>query len=309
MPGYVSASTCDLTNGNPVVSVLSSPNPTGGPWTCLDIGPGQDSDPACTSNVDSIDAFTYVAAYPANTYLFFAVGLYKVATPSPYFALRVAQLPGPRGTWDSPLPLPDRPTTAEPFVGGELLSASYQLFRYTPTISPALTSPQGCGTLNVNRAVWYRCGRVDDAVGAASAWADPDWSRPHLLQAAVPAAGHFAMWPTGLRPSSLPFSRACSWYSGTDGKVDSIRFSSCGSSTGNSAVTLYKAGVRGRVSPADLYPAGLVCLGCVQLAAGRQGGMGWDGLRMGSAADPSHNHSYCVGGLQGIVRRRTLRRQ
>ena len=34
-PGVLTATSCNYTSGDPVIAILSSPNPVGGPYSCV----------------------------------------------------------------------------------------------------------------------------------------------------------------------------------------------------------------------------------------------------------------------------------
>ncbi|PSC68690.1 Extracellular basic protease [Micractinium conductrix] len=98
--GSLAASSCVLTDGDPVVSILSSPNPVGGPWNCE----GGNDEGECGGN--NFGGFSLTVGIKANTYYFIAVGPYYQGPYAPENLPRRLRLSLNTG---EPIPSPPSP--------------------------------------------------------------------------------------------------------------------------------------------------------------------------------------------------------
>ncbi|PSC76214.1 translation factor GUF1 mitochondrial isoform X1 isoform B [Micractinium conductrix] len=87
--GLLDITSCGLTSGDPVVWVLSSPNPVGGPFACVG---GADDNDACASNTQTTGAFSVTVDFQPSTHYFIAVAPYSDASVQPTFTFTQAGL-------------------------------------------------------------------------------------------------------------------------------------------------------------------------------------------------------------------------
>ena len=154
-PGRATASSCGLANATAAVTVLSSPNPSGGPWTCL----GGVADAGCSSNgTTAVPGFSWSFDYQPNSFYFFGMAPGDITTAVVLIQMHLTVAPTPPPAPPSADPAPPPPPA--PLGSWQNPHSSAKGPRACP-LWAATSACVGRGQPRVLR--WARCGRASAA--------------------------------------------------------------------------------------------------------------------------------------------------